>query len=113
MTAREYLQSTADVEGTNSGVTNVYKAKYRHVVLPLVATTAAGAPDTDKRYYWGIVSTGMSSAYLGVWEEPHLLAPADLGKDSTEDWNYGVRGGYGIVIVSGSFIKASYGTGAA
>jgi len=112
-TAREYLQSTADVEGANSGVTNVYKAKYRHVVLPLVATNASGAPDTDKRYYWGIASSQMSSAYLGVWEEPHFLPPADLGKDSTEDWQYGVRGGYGIVIVSGSFIKFSKGDGAA
>lgn len=112
-TAREYLQSTADVEGLNAGVTNVYKAKFRHVVLPLVTTTAAGAPDTTKRYYWGLVSSTLSTAYLGVWEEPHLLAPADLGKDSTEDWQYGVRGGYGIVTVSGTFFKMSKGDGSA
>src|SRR3990167_4433638 len=31
-TAREYLQSSADVEGSNSGVKNVYLSKYRHVV---------------------------------------------------------------------------------
>ena len=114
-TAREYLQSTADVDGANSGVVNVYKAKYRHVVLPRIATTAAGARDTDKRYYWGIASSMYTTAYLGIWEAPHLKKPAPLnaGEDfSTDDWSFGARGGYGIAIVSGAWIKFSSGDGA-
>jgi hypothetical protein len=113
-TAREYLQSTADVEGSNSGVVNVYKSKYRHLILPRVATTAAGAPDTDKRYYWGLASSLGSTAHLGIWEEAHLKTPSELnaGEDfSTDDWQYGTRGGYGICIVSGSWIKFSDGQG--
>jgi len=114
-TAKEYLQSTADVEGTNSGVKNVYMSKYRHVILPRVATTAAGLVDSTKRYYWGLASSVYSSAYLGVWEEPHLKTPANLnaGEDfATDDWNFGCRGGYGIAICSAAWFKISYGTGA-
>ena len=77
-TALEYLQSVAAPDFANSGVTNVYKAKYKHVKLPLVATTAAGATDATKRRYWGIASSMISDAHLAVWEEPHLKTPADL-----------------------------------
>lgn len=111
-TALEYLQSVAAPDFANSGVTNVYKAKYRHVKLPLVPTTAAGLPDNTKRRYWGIASTGFSDAHLGIWEEPRLKAPADLnaGEEfSTDDWNFGVRAGYGIGIVTGRWIKMSSG----
>jgi len=111
-TAREYLQSTADVEGAHSGITNVYSSKYRHVILPRVATTAAGAPDSTKRYYWGLASSMHSSSYLGIWEAPHLKMPADLnaGEEfSTDDWNFGARGGYGIVTVGANWFKFSSG----
>lgn len=112
-TAREYLQSTADVEGANSGIKNVYSSKYTHLIIPRLATTAVGAPDTDKRYYWGLASKSHSTAHLGVWEETYLLNPVELGKDSTEDWDFGARNSYGICIVSGSWIKMSSGDGAA
>lgn len=112
-TAQEYLKATADPEGAHSGTFNAYGSKYRHLIFPRLATTAAGAPDTDKRYYWGIAATSHSTAHLGVWEETYLLGPDDLGKDSTEDWNYGSRGSYGICIVSASWIKMSSGDGAA
>ncbi len=115
-TAREYLQSTAAVEGANSGITNVYASKYRHVVLPRVATDANGAPDTTKRYFWGLASSMYSTLYLGIWEAPRLKSPANLnaGEDfATDDWNFGARGGYGIVGVSASWFKLSKGDGTA
>jgi len=74
-TAREYLRSTANPDAAHAGVVNVYQGKYKHVILPRVATTAAGAPDSTKRTYWGIVSSQMSSFYLGIWEQPHLIPP--------------------------------------
>jgi len=115
-TAMEYLRSVAAPDFANSGVTNVYKAKYKHVKLPLVPTTAAGATDATKRRYWGIASSMISDAHLGIWEAPHLKAPSDLnaGEEfSTDDWNFGVRAGYGIGIVTGRWIKMSDGTGSA
>ena len=115
-TALEYLKSVAAPDFANSGVTNVYKAKYKHVILPLVPTTAAGATDATKRRYWGIASSMISDAHLGIWEAPHLKAPSDLnaGEEfSTDDWNFGTRMGYGIGIVTGRWIKMSDGSGSA
>ncbi len=111
-TALEYLRSVAAPDFPNSGVENVYKAKYKHVKLPLIPTTATGAVDNSKRRFWGIASTMISDAHLGVWESPHLKAPSDLnaGEEfSTDDWNFGVRAGYGIGIVTGRWIKFSSG----
>lgn len=111
-TALEYLNSVAAPDFANSGVSNVYKAKYKHVKLPLVATTAAGAVDATKRRYWGLASTKMTDAHLGIWESPHLKTPSELnaGEDfSTDDWTFGVRAGYGIGIVTGRWIKFSSG----
>jgi len=50
-TVREYLNSSASPDGANSGVTNVYKSKYRHVVLPRIRLDANGVVDTTKNYY--------------------------------------------------------------
>jgi hypothetical protein len=115
-TALEYLESVAAPDYQNSGVTNVYKAKYKHVKLPLVPTTAAGAPDNTKRRYWGISSSMITDAHLCVWEEPHLKSPSDLnaGEEfSTDDWNFGVRSGWGIGIVTGRAHKFSSGDASA
>lgn len=111
-TALEYLRSVAAPDFANSGVTNVYKGKYKHVILPLVPTTAAGAIDATKRLFWGISSSMMSDAHLGIWEAPHLKSPSDLnaGEEfSTDDWNFGVRAGWGIGIVTGRAHRFSSG----
>ena len=114
-TAREYLQSTADITGNNSGAINVYKGKYRHVILPRLATTAVGAYDSTKAKYWGLASSSDSTSYIGIWEEPFMLAPTvgDGIEFSTENWNYGTRGSYGIGSVAAHHIVMSQGTGAA
>lgn len=115
-TAREYLQSTAEPSAVNAGVVNPYKGKYKHVVLPRVATTAAGAPDSTKRYYWGIASSEMSTLYCGIWETPHLIPPSANSNSEdiqTDDWEFRNRAGYGISVVEGMWIKFSSGDGTA
>jgi hypothetical protein len=115
-TAMEYLKSVAAPDFSNSGVKNVYQGKYRHVIFSRLATDKNGAVDTTKRKYWGLVSSMKTTAHLGIWEEPHLKTPAEgnNGEEfSTDDWNYGVRAGYGIAIVEASWIKMSYGDGTA
>lgn len=111
-TALEYLKSVAAPDFANAGVTNVYQAKYKYVKLPLVPTTALGLVDNTKRKNWGISASMITDAHLAVWEEPHLKAPADLnaGEEfSTDDWNFGVRAGWGIGIVTGRAHKFSSG----
>ncbi len=115
-TVLEYLRSVAAPDATHEGVTNVYKGKYKHIILPRLATTAAGGNDTTKRKYWGLASSMKSTAHLAVWESPHLKSPSNLnaGEEfSTDDWNFGVRAGYGIAIVEGSWVKFSSGDGVA
>lgn len=115
-TAREYLKSIASPDSSNSGVTNVYEGKYKHVVLPLVATDNAGLVDSTKAKRWGIASSTTTSAHLLVWEEPHLKTPSvgSNGEEfSTDDWNFGVRAGYGIAVVNGQWLHVSLGDGTA
>ena len=115
-TALEYLRSVAAPDYANAGVTNVYKAKYKHVILPRLATDAFGAVDTTKRKYWGLASSSATTAHCAIWEEPHLKVPQDLnaGEEfSTDDWNFGGRAGYGIATVNGVFVKMSSGDGTA
>jgi hypothetical protein len=115
-TVRTELQSTASTTAeTNSGVVNVNRAKYRHVMLPLVATDAYGNVDSTKAKYWGLASSMFTSAYLGMHEEPRLKTPPAEGNNaeefSTDDWTFGTRAGYFVCIVSGNWIKFSEGDG--
>ena len=115
-TIAEYLKSKASPEAAHEGVVNVYAGKYRHVVIPRLATDAHGTPDTTKRYYWGIASSIMSSFYLGVWEESHMIPPsagANSENEETDDWTFRDRVGYGICIVGAAWIKFSKGDGSA
>ena len=49
--AKKILKSTAAIDGLNNGVINVNGSKYRHIILPRVATDKDGAVDTDKTKY--------------------------------------------------------------
>lgn len=116
-TVRQVLRSTTNITQANAGVINPYEGTYRHVILPRLATNATGGIDSTKAKRWGLVSTTMSTAYLGVHEEPRLKAPdIQAGNNvefSTEDWNFGTAAGYMIVVVSATWISASYGDGTA
>lgn len=109
-TAREYLQSTADVTGAHNGIVNVYNGKFKHVILPYLATTAAGVADTTKRAWWGIASSELSSFFCGVWDEPRMIAPtegsnAEDAQTDTMDYRY--RAAFGIAIPGASWVKMS------
>lgn len=115
-TAREYLKSTGAPEAAHAGVTNTYQGRYKHVILPRVATTAAGAPDSTKRYYWGLASSALSCFYIGIWEAPHLISPTANSNSEdiqTDGWDFRNRAGYGIAIPGGMWFKMSSGDGTA
>ena len=106
---KQFLESVSDNEQNNPAVVNVYKGKYRHVVLPYYATTATSAYDSTKRRHWAIAAVGMGmngwQGMFGEWEAPHLKEePAD-GKSNDDYhrdiWTYGTRAGYGIKPTSG------------
>lgn len=113
----EVLKSSAKVDAPNDGVTNVYQGKYTKKVFPRLSTDALGGVDTTKRKYWGVASTVMSTFYLGVHEEAHMIAPPASGNNGedpqTDDWNFGTRGGYMICIPSATWAGFSKGDGTA
>jgi hypothetical protein len=114
--ARELLQSTASVDGgTNSGVVNTYKGKYKHVILPLVATDKDGNVDSTKAKYWGLASSRRSAFYLGVHEEPHVIPPSegDSKNSLNDDWYFNVRAGYMLVVPAAGWFSISLGDGTA
>jgi hypothetical protein len=116
---RQLLESMADTTQDNSGVVNVYKSKYRHIVVPQLATTATGAYDETKRkrfFLAALNGTASNSwqAYLAMKEQPNLKVPApgnNLDNGMTDDWIYGTSAAYGIVALTGRGIMMSTGNG--
>lgn len=115
-TVKEYLNSTASPVSDNSGVTNVYRAKYNHIVLPLLATTAAGAYDSTKAKYWMLANIAHTDAVCEVSENPHMIAPS-MGTNAedfeNDDWKFKSSAAYGIEIIDPKWIVMSAGSGAA
>lgn len=105
----ELLQSTASISsGINSGVKNVYQAKYKTIKLPYLATNAQGQYDVAKKGYWGICASGSDAgawqAYFPVWEAPYMVDPMttpSLVDGHSDIWTYGTRTSYDVAIVSG------------
>ncbi len=112
--------STTDPTQNNPGVVNSYRGSFRHVILPRLATTAVGARDTTKDKYWAYIATsGVGGqrweAYFGIWEAPHLIAPApgnNAENVHSDTWSFGTRVGYGICTVSPKGFLLSTGVGA-
>jgi hypothetical protein len=94
---------------------NIYQNKYKHLVLPQLATTATGAVDSTKRKYWFLASLGMGmnglQAYYGEWEAPNMKpTSSNMENPHTDVFSYGVRAGYGFTFVSGRGIIGSFPT---
>lgn len=113
--ARQLQNSTADTTQNNSGVTNTYKNMFDLVILPRLATTAAGAYDSTKKKQWHYVAKGQWQAYCSLFEAPNLKRPMTMnnGEDiHSDDWTFGVRLSYMILIVSAKGNLTSTGLGA-
>jgi len=106
---RQLLKSTADLAAPNAGVTNEQKGRYKHVVLPYLATTSTGAHDSTKKRWWFLACTGKGQmgwqAYYGIFENMNLKTPDQNA--SNDDWTYGVRGSHSIAVVSPKGIVGS------
>lgn len=104
---KQFLKSTSDNTQNNPGVMNVYENKYRHIILPYLATTATGATDSTKKNYWflGAIGQGLRGwqAYYVEWEAQNLVPSTEgNGTDVHKDiWYYNVRQAYNVGVVSG------------
>lgn len=114
-TARQLQNSTADTTQNNSGVTNTYKNMFKLVVLPRLATTAAGAYDSTKKKQWHYIASGQWQAYFSLFQAPTLTKPAtgNNGEDiHNKDWTFSVFLAYMILVVSAKGCLTSTGLGA-
>lgn len=115
---KQFLHSTSDVDQNNPGVMNIYLNKYKHLILPQLATTATAANDSTKRRYWFLGALQQNAnglqAYYGEWEAPHMVASPASGNNMEDPhrdiWSWGTRAGYGFVYVSGRGIIGSFPT---
>lgn len=104
---KQFLRSVSDNTQNNAGVINVNQDKYRHVILPQMATTATGAIDSTKKNYWFLAAIGAGlkswQAWYIEWEAQNLIpSTAGNGMDVHKDiWYYNVRQAYNIGVVSG------------
>jgi len=108
----EFLKSQNAPDTTN-GATNVYKAKYRHLVLPYLATTNTGAVDTTKAGYWFLADTNHSDALLEISENPNFVAPSTGGNGEdfeTDGWKFKSSASYDYGFLDPKFIVGSSAT---
>lgn len=110
-TAIEYLRSTAAPDASHAGVTNAYMGKYQLLVLPYLATTAAGAYDSTKAKYWFLINMNHKDAVLKVMQYPIFIPPTEQdGKEfETMDWKYACHAAYAIEIVDPKWLVFSSG----
>ena len=104
---KQFLRSVSDNTQNNAGVINVNQDKYRHLILPQLATTATGAIDATKKNWWMLIAAGAAlrgwQAWFIEWEAQNLIpSTAGNGQDVHKDiWYFNVRQAYNIGIVSG------------
>lgn len=115
-TVREYLNSVADPTSANSGVANEYRSKYKHIVLPYLATDNEGAYNASKKDYWMLAAVAHTDAVLEISEMPHMIAPSP-GSNSedfdNDDWKFKSSAAYGLEITDPKWIVMSDGLGTA
>lgn len=114
-TALEYLKSTTAPDGGVAGIYNVYGNKYKLIVLPYLATTAAGAYDSTKAKYWMLANLKGTDAICKVLANPTLIPPTENdGKEfETMDWKFACHAAYALEILRAQWIVMSSGDGSA
>ena len=105
----EFLKSQ-NAPDTAEGATNVYKNKYKHLVLPYLATDASGAYDSTKAGYWMLADTMHTDAICEVSENPTFTAPkiGGNGEDfETDGWKFKSSACYDIGVLDPKWIVGS------
>lgn len=109
---QEFLRSSGAPD-TAERADNVYRGKYRHIVLPLLATDTDGAPTSTGRYYWMLADFKHKDAILEFSEMPTFKAPTpgNNGEDfDTDDWKFKSSASYAYGILDYKWIVGSAAT---
>lgn len=115
-TALEYLRSVSAPDAGVAGVDNVYKGKYRLLVLPWLATTpSTGAYNSSDAKFWFLADLKNTDAVCKIMQNPTFIPPTmNDGKEfETMDWKFACHAAYAIEIVRATWIVFSSGDGTA
>lgn len=115
-TALEYLRSVSAPDAGVSGVENVYKGKYKLLVLPYLATTpSTGAYNSSDAKFWFLADLKNTDAVCRILSNPTFIPPTENdGKESeTMDWKFACHAAYAIEILRASWLVFSSGDGTA
>ena len=108
---KEFLKSTLIPDEANNA-TNVYSGKYKHLVLPFLGTTLAGAPTTDYDNYWMLADLQHTDAICEISENPTFTAPSMGGNGEdfeTDDWKFKSSACYDYGVLDFKWIVGSTG----
>lgn len=112
---KEFMKSVLVPDEANNA-NNVYAGKYKHLVLPFLSTSAAGAPITTYDNYWMIASLKDTDAICEISEEPTLKigTPNGNGEDfETDDVKVKSSACYDYGVLDFKWIVGSTGATAA
>jgi hypothetical protein len=108
---KEFLKSTLIPDEANNA-TNVYAGKYKHLVLPYLSTTAAGAPSTSYDNYWMLADLKHTDAICEISENPQFKAPSQGGNGEdfeTDDWKFKSSATYDYGVLDYKWVVGSTG----
>lgn len=108
----EFMRSM-DAPDTAERATNVYKAKYNHIVLPFLATTNLGGVTATGRYYWMLADLKHKDAILEFSEMPtfQMATPGGNGENfETDDWSAKSSASYAYGVLDYKWIVGSAST---
>ena len=108
----EFMKSVGAPD-TAERAENVYKGKYKHIVLPLLATTNVGGPTTTGAFYWMLADLKHKDTILEFSEMPTFTAPnpGSNGEDfDTDDWKFKSSASYAYGILDYKWIVGAAAT---
>ena len=109
---KEFMRSQSAPD-TAERADNVYKGKYQHIVLPLLATDLNGAPSSTGRFYWMLADMKHKDAIVEFSEMPTftMASPGNNGEDfDTEDWQAKSSASYAYGILDYKWIVGAAAT---
>lgn len=108
---KEFLKSTLVPDEANNA-TNVYAGKYKHLVLPFLSTTLAGAPTTAYDNYWILADLAHTDAICEISENPNLRTPSEGGNGEdfeTDNWKFKSSASYDYGVLDFKWVVGSTG----
>jgi len=107
---RRVIQSSAQISAPNEWVVNVYQGRYTHKILPRIDMTANAAKDSDKKNYWLLADSKITSFFHDVYVPTELHTPnmGNNGEDiETLNWTWNIIGAHDSCMVSARWIAFS------